>query len=84
MKYEVIHETSVFRIQELVNEKLNAGYELYGNLETVSNANYRTIFYQPMIKRDTKEISIGPIPMRESDIFEFLGNKSEVKTSMEV
>jgi len=77
MKYEVIYETSIFHIQELVNEKLNAGYELYGNLEVVLNANYRATFYQPMIKRDTKEISIGPIPMRESGTFEFFCNKSE-------
>lgn len=49
MKYKTIEAHSVERLDTLINEKLNEGWDLYGDLiPVIDNQGYRT-FYQGMV-----------------------------------
>ena len=53
MKYEIIAADSPAELSDKVNEKLAAGWELYGNFAAVSaDASHRAQLFQPMVLRE--------------------------------
>lgn len=48
MKYKTLHSTSIETLDTMVNEKLNEGWDLYGDLIVVLDGPDR-VFYQGML-----------------------------------
>lgn len=52
MKYKVVSELTIQGLEKEVNDLLNNGWELYGELQIMSNAFNNFIACQPMIKKE--------------------------------
>ncbi|QWY14617.1 protein of unknown function DUF1737 [Lactococcus phage PLG-II] len=51
MKYKVVSELTIQDLEKEVNECLNSGWELYGELQIMSNDFNTFIACQPMTKK---------------------------------
>lgn len=51
MKYKVVSELTIQDLEKEVNECLNSGWELYGELQIMSNDFNNFIACQPMTKK---------------------------------
>lgn len=58
-EYTMVESAGPAHFQELVEEKLNKGFELYGDFQRTQYG----VFFQAMVKRDQGKVPFPPMPV---------------------